>query len=99
MEEIKMQCPYCGKEMIRGHISVRIEDGARVSFYEEERPMTVFDALKGAGQVTAAKYKNQLCKIDADYCGACKKMIIDTEVSEPGSEYIFGYPNRKIELF
>ncbi len=84
-----MQCPYCGEEMIRGHISVRIEEGDRVYFLEEGKIMSVFDALKGAGWVTAAKYKNQSCKIDGNYCKACKKIIIDTEVSEPGSEYIF----------
>ena len=42
-----MQCPYCGKEMIRGHISIYIEDGGRVIFYKEHTVMSVFDELNG----------------------------------------------------
>ena len=90
-EEIKMQCPYCGKEMIRGHISTYIEDGGRVSFYKEHTVMSVFDELNGAGIVTAAKKVGRLYKIDADYCDVCKKMIFDTDVTgtspEEGPKY------------
>ena len=86
-----MQCPYCGKEMIRGHISIYIEDGGRVSFYKEHTVMSVFDELNGAGIVTAAKKVGRLYKIDADYCDVCKKMIFDTDVTgtspEEGPKY------------
>ena len=86
-----MQCPYCGKEMIRGHISTYIEDGGRVSFYKEHTVMSVFDELNGAGIVTAAKKVGRSYKIDADYCDVCKKMIFDTDVTgtspEEGPKY------------
>ena len=76
-----MQCPYCSKEMVSGHISALILDGSKVYFDEDNKIRSVFDVLSGEGRVTAAKYTSTRFLIDSNYCESCQKMIIDTGVS------------------
>jgi hypothetical protein len=38
------------------------------------------DRVTGEGRLTAAEYSLSRFRIGAEYCAACKKMIVDTEV-------------------
>ncbi|HBI85445.1 MAG TPA: hypothetical protein DDX71_04030 [Ruminococcus sp.] len=74
-----MICPFCGKEMKKGILS---GDGrSAVRWKSGEKKADFFDALADAGRVTAAKHTIASFTIESYYCGACKKMIFDTEVT------------------
>lgn len=73
-----MECPYCKQEMKRGYLD---GDGRRsVRWLEEGKRLTVADKLAGNGVVAKATWGT--FKIPGEYCKNCKKLIIDTEVTE-----------------
>lgn len=73
-----MECPYCRQEMKRGYLG---GDGRRsVRWHEEGKRLTVADKLVGSGTVAKATWGT--FKIPGAYCRNCKKLIIDTEITE-----------------
>lgn len=74
-----MKCPYCDNEMQKGIMS---GDGrSDVYFNPGDKPKRMIDKLGGSGKVTAVKYTLASFKIEAWFCKHCKKLIIDTDVS------------------
>ena len=73
-----MRCPFCGKEMKKGAI---IGDGRSKVYWEaEDEKLGMLDKMVGKGSIDA-KYTPTKFKIDADYCGICRKMIFTTDVA------------------
>ena len=75
-----MNCPWCGREMQVGEIQ---GDGRRcVRFYPEGVKYTMGDILCGIGRLLAVKNKWSVFHLPAHYCGHCKRMVVETEVSK-----------------
>ncbi len=73
-----MKCPYCNQEMENGIIS---GDGRSGVFWKKgDKKAGFMDRLGGAGKIEAAKYTLTTFTMEANYCPACKKMIIDTDI-------------------
>lgn len=76
-----MKCPYCDKEMAEGTLSGDMR--ANLTFSPDDKPLRWYDRLAGTGRLTAAMkgpwYTN---KVKAQFCNACKKIIIDTDVTK-----------------
>lgn len=76
-----MDCPYCGSAMQHGEI---YGDGRmKVSWIPQSRfPQTFWDKVLSADlhRLTDVAYKSGFW-IEADYCKACKKMIIETDIT------------------
>ena len=75
-----MKCPYCEKEMERGYLK---GDGrSKVCWHKEGKRRTIADALARAGEPEAIKYVFLDFKLFGEYCKSCKKLIIDTGITE-----------------
>ncbi len=75
-----MECPYCKQEMKRGFLK---GDGrSKVRWQEEGKKNSLADKLAGAGLPEVAKYSLGAFQLPGEYCKRCKKLIIDTEISE-----------------
>lgn len=75
-----MECPYCKQEMKKGYLK---GDGrSKVRWKEEGKKRSFGDTLAGVGLPMAVKYYWVDFKIPGEYCKQCKKLIIDTEISE-----------------
>ncbi|MBQ8568511.1 MAG: hypothetical protein IJ446_04765 [Oscillospiraceae bacterium] len=80
-----MNCPYCNEEMKKGIIA---GDGRTPIAWEEENSgKNAFEKFTdkwfaGIGRLRAVKYTVGKFSIDAFYCPKCKKLIIDTDISE-----------------
>lgn len=73
-----MKCPYCGGEMQQGVLS---GDGRRkVRWKAGDKKASWSDALADVGTLTAAKCTLTSFTMEAFFCKACKKMVIDTDV-------------------
>ena len=75
-----MECPYCKQEMKRGYIK---GDGRRkVRWHDEEEKKVLVEIIFGVGELEAVEYGFGTFKIFGCYCEKCKKLIIDTGISE-----------------
>lgn len=75
-----MNCPYCNKEMIDGNLSCDSRSSGLI-FSPGDKRMPFFDLIGGTGQLTAAKQKLWTgIVVKANFCKACQKIIIDTDV-------------------
>jgi hypothetical protein len=75
-----MKCPYCEKEMERGYLK---GDGrSKVRWHKEGERRTIADALGRVGEPEAIKYTFFDFKLFGEYCKSCKKLIIDTGITE-----------------
>lgn len=75
-----MECPYCNQEMQKGIIS---GDGrSKVYWKAGGKKANLMDKLSGRGKLEAVNYPLADFTIEADYCAACKKIIIETDISE-----------------
>ncbi len=74
-----MLCPYCNAEMTDGNISC---DGrSSLIFSPGDKRMPFFDMIGGTGRLTAAQGGVWSgIRVKANFCRACKKIIIDTDV-------------------
>ncbi len=74
-----MICPYCNNEMIDGNISC---DGrSSLIFSPGDKRMPFFELIGGTGRLTAAQQKLWTgIVVKANFCKACQKIIIDTDV-------------------
>lgn len=74
-----MLCPYCNAEMTDGNISC---DGrSSLIFSPGDKRMPFFDMIGGTGRLTAAQGGVWSgIRVKANFCCACKKIIIDTDV-------------------
>lgn len=78
-----MKCPYCEKEMVAGTLSGDMR--AVLTFSPDDKPLRWYDRLAGTGRLTAATKGSWLTytyKVEAQFCNACKKIIIDTDVTK-----------------
>ena len=75
-----MECPYCGNEMQTGVLSGN--DRSQITWKSGEKEASLFDKLMGNGKLTAANYGAASFSVAANFCDACKKMIIDTDVAK-----------------
>ena len=74
-----MLCPYCSQEMLDGNLSC--DARSSLIFSPGDKPLKFFDRLGGTGQLTAAKQKLWTgIVVKANFCRACKKIVIDTDV-------------------
>ncbi|MCM1579534.1 MAG: PF20097 family protein [Ruminococcus sp.] len=74
-----MTCPFCGGDMRKGVISGDGRSG--VYFKEGEKKAAFTDKLGDKGKLTAVKYSLAVFEIEAFFCGKCRKMVFDTELS------------------
>ena len=75
-----MEGPYCKQEMKRGYLK---GDGRqKVRWQEEGKKTSLADKFAGAGLPEAAKYSMGAFQIPGEYCKSCKKLIIETGISE-----------------
>ena len=78
-----MKCPYCGELMKSGVIRYDSRSGLRWSA-DGENPSSwdkLCGALGGIGQLTAAEENGwERGSIRGDYCPACKKLMIETDI-------------------
>lgn len=76
-----MKCPFCQEEMTAGVMS---GDGRSRVYWEssEEKVSAMNKVFGGKGLVESVSYSFTKFKLNADYCPHCKKMIIDTGVSQ-----------------
>ena len=75
-----MECPYCKQEMKRGHLK---GDGRqKVRWQEEGKKIAFVDKIAGTGELEVAEYGFGTFKIFGTYCEGCKKLIIETGISE-----------------
>ena len=75
-----MECPYCKQEMKKGYLK---GDGrTSVRWHEEGEKLTLTDVIAGIGLPEAVRYGFGTFKLPGRYCEKCKKLIIDTEISE-----------------
>lgn len=76
-----MKCPFCEQEMVAGVMS---GDGRSRVYWEssEEKVSTMDKVFGGKGLVESVTYSLPKFKLKADYCPRCKKMIIDTGVTQ-----------------
>lgn len=74
-----MICPYCNKEMTDGNLSCDPRSG--LIFSPGDKPLKFFDRIGGSGALTAAQVKWWTgIIVKANFCKACQKIIIDTDV-------------------
>ena len=73
-----MKCPFCGGEMQQGVLSGDGRSKVRWKAGGKKAPWT--DELTDAGMLTAAKYTLASFTVEAHFCKACQKMILDTDV-------------------
>ena len=74
-----MLCPYCNKEMTDGNLSC--DARSSLIFSPGDKPLGFFDRIGGTGQLAAAKQKMWSgIVVKANFCKACQKIIIDTDV-------------------
>ncbi|MBQ8799920.1 MAG: hypothetical protein IJZ55_10180 [Lachnospiraceae bacterium] len=75
-----MECPYCKQEMKQGYLK---GDGRMsVRWHEEGKRISLGDKMTGSGGLQATKYSWGTFKLPGRYCKSCKKLIIDTFISE-----------------
>jgi hypothetical protein len=75
-----MICPFCGTEMEKGILS---GDGrSKVRWKAGDKKADIWDALSCLGSVSAVKYTLTAFTVEAFFCFACKKMIIETDVDK-----------------
>lgn len=75
-----MICPFCGKEMEKGILS---GDGrSKVRWKAGDKKADIWDTLSFSGSVSAVKYTLTAFTVEAFFCFACKKMIIETDVDK-----------------
>ena len=75
-----MGCPYCKQEMKKGYLK---GDGRqKVRWHEEGKKNSLADKMTGVGLPEATKYSMGTFKLPGEYCKICKKLIIDTWISE-----------------
>ena len=75
-----MNCPYCGQEMQEGIIS---GDGRSGVYWKAgDKKAGFMDKLSGTGKIESVKYTLTTFTIEANYCMACKKMIIETDIAK-----------------
>ena len=74
-----MKCPYCDEEMLKGIIS---GDGRESGDWKTgNRRSNLADKFFGkVGVIDAVDYTLLKFTIEANYCVACKKIIIDSEI-------------------
>ncbi len=73
-----MQCPYCGKEMLKGILS---GDGrSNVCWKAGEDKTGWADSFLGKGKLTNVKHTLTSFSIETYFCAPCKKMIFDTDI-------------------
>ncbi len=75
-----MVCPFCGKEMEKGMMSGDGRD--KVRWKSGDKKADICDKLAVLGNVTAVKYSLTTFTVEAFFCSACKKMIIETDVKK-----------------
>ena len=71
-----MKCPYCNDDMEFGYIKAA---GEKLSWTpeNEKRPMTRWGISKNGIELGAYSFFSGSC-VNAAYCPACKKVIINT---------------------
>lgn len=75
-----MECPYCKKEMKQGYLK---GDGrSKVRWQEEGKRISLGDKMAGSGLPEAAKYSLGTFQLPGWYCKSCKKLLIDTGITE-----------------
>lgn len=75
-----MDCPYCKQEMKRGYLK---GDGRqKIRWHEEGKHIGLVDKMAGIGLPEAVEYGFGTFKIFGEYCENCKKLIIETGISE-----------------
>ena len=75
-----MECPYCKQEMKRGYLK---GDGrSMVRWYEEGQHISIADKVAGTGLPEAVEYSWGKFKLPGEYCKSCKKLIIETGITE-----------------
>jgi hypothetical protein len=79
-EMTEMTCPFCGKEMKKGVMSGDGRQG--LSWKEGENRANFIEKLGGSCAVTAMKGSLLVFTVETHFCRVCKKMIIDTDVTE-----------------
>lgn len=76
-----MMCPYCGGEMKQGYL--RCDNRAGLMWITEDEKVGWLDREIGrVGQLKATNIGLAIAKTPANYCPACKKMIIDTDIQK-----------------
>lgn len=75
-----MECPYCKQEMKKG--CLKGDGRQKVRWQGEGKKNSFGDKFAGAGLPEAAKYSLGAFQLPGEYCKPCKKLIIDTEISE-----------------
>ncbi len=74
-----MECPYCKREMEKGILS---GDGrANVTWKAGDKKTGGFDRFIGIGRLTAVKSTLTTFTVETYFCPFCKKMIIDTDIT------------------
>ena len=75
-----MECPFCKQEMTAGIMS---GDGRSKVFWEaSEDKLGVMDKIAGKGIIESAAYSLTKFKLKTKYCLRCKKVILDTDISQ-----------------
>lgn len=75
-----MECPYCKQEMKRGYLK---GDGRqKVRWQEEGKRISLGDKMAGNGLPEATKYSMGTFQLPGWYCKSCKKLLIDTGITE-----------------
>ena len=75
-----MLCPYCNQEMTDGNLS---GDGrSPLIFSPGDKRLPFFELIGGTGKLTAARqtFWEAGSRVKANFCKACKKIIIYTDV-------------------
>jgi len=76
---LTMECPFCGKEMVKGVLS---GDGrSRVRWEAKGEETGFLEKVLGKGMIDV-EYSLSKFKIHSFYCPGCKKMIFDTDIHE-----------------
>lgn len=75
-----MECPYCKQEMKKGYLK---GDGrSKVRWHEEGKKSSLADKMVGIGLPEVAKYSLGAFQLPGAYCKNCKKLIINTGITE-----------------
>lgn len=75
-----MECPYCKQEMKKGYLK---GDGRqKVRWQEEGKKNSLGDKFARGGLPEAVKYSLVTFQLPGEYCKSCKKLIIETGISE-----------------
>ncbi|MBR6536624.1 MAG: hypothetical protein IKT67_05440 [Lachnospiraceae bacterium] len=75
-----MECPYCKQEMKKG--CLKGDGRQKVRWQEEGKKNSLGDKLAGAGLPEAVKYSLGAFQLPGEFCKSCKKLIIDTGITE-----------------